>query len=235
MSIKFSILILTYNRYAAVQACFDSLSHTMNRDDTRITIWDNGSTDGTQDYLWGMEVGSEENFHPPLILNSDENLGVAGGRAKLLEYGSDSEYVVFLDSDVIITDDSWLDILAAALEPENVGMVGPGGSYMAADWSGFLPGHPGPVDCVNGACQMFKREVLKAGVHLDLNYGKFWTEDSDFCFQIREAGYDVLCVPAPILHTPGESGDEDGLHQRNHDYFVSKWRGKGIARCEGGY
>jgi O-antigen biosynthesis protein len=230
MTPKFSILMLTYNRLDAVKECLASLQATLRRPDVHIEILDNASIDGTREWLSGLQLKT-----PGMGLTSpNANLGVAGGRAELLRYAQ-GDIIIFLDSDTVITDDCWLDVLAAALEPENVGLVGPGGSNMAADWSRFMPGVLGPVDCVTGSCQAFKREVLKAGVHLDLNYGKFWSEDSDFCLQIREAGYDVLCIAVPIIHNPGQSGDEPGLHQKNHNYFVSKWRGKGLIRCEGGY
>ena len=89
-------------------------------------------------------------------------------------------------------------------------------------------------DTVAGACQAFKREVLQVA-SIDTEYGKFWHEDADFCLQIREAGYDIRCVPCGIVHNPGHSGDEPGLHERNLQRFREKWWGKGLTKAEGGY
>lgn len=235
MAVRYSLLILTHNRREAVRRCFESLQATLERKDVQCWVLDNASDDGTLLYLHSEAAPLlSAEVHPFRLLRSGENLGVAGGRAELLKCAT-GEIVVFLDSDVTIIDQGWLDKLGKALEPENVGLVGPGGSMMKADWSGFTAGAPGEVDCVAGFCQAFKREVLELGVALDLEYGQFWTEDSDFCLQIREAGYDIMCVPVGVLHSPGHSGDADGLEQRNLARFCDKWRGKGLVKAEGGY
>lgn len=231
----YAILMLTHNRVDDVKRCFASLEATLHRySDVRFIVLDNASTDGTREYL------NEEcwvRYHHTIFW--DENLGVSQGRAYLLnalkEYEYEHDTIIFLDSDVVIMDDRWLDVLGKALEPENVGLVGPGGSMVLPDWSNFTAAMPNTeCDCVSGACQAFKREVLKVA-HLDTEYGMFWTEDSDFCMQIREAGYDILCVPCGVLHEPGESGDVPGLHERNLQRFRDKWAGKGLTKAEGAY
>jgi GT2 family glycosyltransferase len=174
-------------------------------------------------------------------LLSYENLGVAGGRTKLLDHIApklkDDDRIVFLDSDTEITEGNWLDVLAKALEPENVGIVGPGGSMVLRDWSGFTAGVPGEVDCVAGYCQMFKAEVLTAGVRVDTTYKGFWTEDSAFCLAIRGAGYDVLCVPVGVAHMPSHSGfgQDMNLHDKHIAMFREQWKGKKLVKAEGAY
>ncbi len=236
MTVRYTILILTHDRLELVQRCFDSLAITLARPDVACIVLDNGSTDGTAEWL--QQQCGMDNTDIELILSPD-NLGVAGGRSELLRHTNMTrERTVFLDSDVVIVDDSWLDILDNALEPENIGCVGPGGSFVLPDWSQFTACIPGlECDVIAGYCQMFKTKVLKAGVRLDLDFGIYWTEDSDFCMQIRAAGFDVWCIPTGIVHTPGLSGSaaNDVQLQKNLTLFRDKWQGKGIARCENAY
>jgi glycosyltransferase involved in cell wall biosynthesis len=232
------ILILTHNRLAEVQRCFESLVPTLARPDVRCVVHDNKSTDGTREWVFN-ELGLKKKVTPILC---ESNLGVALGRSQLLNdarhFGmKPDDLVVFLDSDTVIVDDNWRDVLAKAIEPENVGLVGPGGSYVLPGFTGFTAGAPGEVDVVAGYCQMFKAELLNMGVHIDTAYEKFWTEDSDFAMQIRDAGYDVLCVPVGVQHFPAHSGygQDMTLHDKHIAMFRERWQGKGLTKAEGGY
>lgn len=233
MATRFSICILTFNRLEAVQRCFDSLQSTLERDDVSCWVLDNASTDGTAEYLATLDG--------ILLIVSAENHGVAGGRARLLDLRireiSTIERVIFLDSDAVIIDNDWLDVLDAALSPENVGLVGPGGSFVNDDFSGFVAGKPGDVDCVAGYCQMFKSALLQYGLHIDETYHGFWAEDSQFCLDIRALGWDVLCVPVGVMHNPSHSGygQDMALHDQHIELFRSKWQGKGLTRSEGAF
>lgn len=233
---KFSILMLTHNRLDAVQQCLESLDSTLGRDDVEFVLLDNASTDGTKEYLEDT-LPCLRGGDRTLFLERKKNLGVAAGRAKLVE-AADGDIIVFLDSDVLIRDDGWLDKLAEALEPENVGMAGPAGSYVKFGPAGevaFLPAPAGQCDVVSGWCQAFKGEVLMAGIGLDQEYGLFWEEDSDFCMQIRECGWDVVCTGGiGVDHMPGLSGDT-GQREKNLARFHEKWAGKQLIKAEGAY
>lgn len=145
--------------------------------------------------------------------------------------------LIFLDSDVKVLEDEWLDRLLVALESENVGLVGPAGSMVMGDFTGFYPGQAGmECDVVSGWCQAFKREVIDAGVWIDTEFKMFWTEDSDFCLQIRAAGWDVVCTGGiGVLHEPGLSGDEFADRAANQERFRAKWQGQGLIKAEGGW
>jgi GT2 family glycosyltransferase len=229
------ILILTHNRLAEVQRCFESLAPTLARRDVRCVVLDNGSTDGTSQWLAEYnELPQEDRWW------SHSNLGVAGGRDHLLSRISPSsnDLIVFLDSDTVIVDDNWLDVLANAVGDEAVGVAGPFGSFVLPDWSGFTAGIPGLVDTVAGACQCWKAELFLQGLTIDVDtFGKFWHEDADACLQARNMGYDVVCTPVGVHHYPAQSGfgQDMKLHDDNFAKLRQKWQGKELVRIEGGY
>jgi len=232
--VRYSILMLTYNRLDALKECIRTLTPTLQRPDVEIVILDNGSDVPTRDYVQSLptQFGAEK----ARILLSDENLGVARGRDRLLDEGR-SEIFIFLDSDIVIHDPTWIDQLGKTLEPADVGLCGVGGGYVMDDWSGFVLGPVGECDIVSGYCQAFKRDVVKAGARIDARYGKFWTEDSAFCLRIRELGWKIWNCGFGIglEHRPGRSGDEPGLLERNMELFRSQYRGKGLVKSEGAY
>lgn len=230
------LLILTHNRLEQVQQCFESLLPTLQRDDVRLRVLDNASSDGTAEYVREFVRSIEGLWNM-----SNENLGVALGRSMLLRdiaaWRKPDDLVVFLDSDTVIVDDNWLDVLAKAIEPENVGIVGCGGSFVLPDWSGFIAGVPGEVDCVAGYCTMMKAELFLQGLAMDTSFERFWSEDSDLNFQARAMGYDVICCPVGVQHFPAHSGfgQEPGLHEKNFSRLRDKWQGKGVVKCEKAY
>lgn len=222
-----SILILTHNRLEAVRTTFEGLMGLPQT--VEILVLDNASTDGTAQWL-------VENVQANSLTLSEVNLGVAGGRAKLMELAR-GEVILFLDSDVEVREAQWLERLLKALEPENVGAAGASGCYVV--WTGngvdYIPAMPGPCDVISGWCFAFKREVMPF-IQMDLGYGRFWEEDSDLALQIRQAGWDVVCTGRiGLVHMPGHSGDEPGLMTRNRERLRQKWEGKGVIRLEGAY
>jgi O-antigen biosynthesis protein len=231
------VLVLTHNRIDAVQRCFDSLMPTLKHHGVSCFVLDNASTDGTKEYLRSID-GQNNSI---CVAYSHENLGVAAGRASLLNPGTfgvkSDDRIVFLDSDTVIIDDNWLDVLSSALNDEAVGVAGPFGSFVLPDWSGFTAGRPGLVDTVAGACQMWKAELFLQGLTVDTEFDKFWHEDANMCLTARDMGYDVVCTPVEVEHYPSHSGygQDQNLHDANFAKLRAKWQGKNIVKVEGGY
>jgi len=97
-----SIIIPTHNRKHIVEQAIQS-ALTQSFKDFEVIVVDDGSTDGTKEYL--------ESLHLPITVISKENGGVASARNEGIK-NAQSIYVAFLDS-----DDSWLpDKLKAQVE-----------------------------------------------------------------------------------------------------------------------
>lgn len=227
-----SFLFLTRNRLGVTARCFRSLADTLRREDVEWRIVDNGSTDGTAEWLLRMAASYPGKVH--VTLRAD-NTGVAGGRQILLDQAQ-GDTLVILDADIEARQAGWLERLIAPLADPAIGICGPAGHWVTPDWLWYEPvpiGYVGPSDVVSGYCQAFRRDVLDRGVAMDMTFNPYWHEDSDWCFQIAALGMTVWCTgDIGLYHLyagTGARGDDGAMKQR---YFASKWRGRGLARFE---
>ena len=62
------------------------------------------------------------------------------------------------------------------------------------------------VQAVSGSCMMIRRDVIAQIGYLDERYFAY-QEDTDYCFQARQAGWKVYYVPrAEVIHYGGQGG-----------------------------
>jgi N-acetylglucosaminyl-diphospho-decaprenol L-rhamnosyltransferase len=85
------------------------------------------------------------------------------------------------------------------------------------------------VEYVLGACQLFRADVQEAVGEIDRHIW-FGHDDADWCFRIRQAGYDVLYVPdAVVIHDYRRAAAARPLSLFTlrfllaHVYFQAKW------------
>lgn len=227
------MLFLTYGRFGITARCFRSLAPTLlDREDMHWFILDNGSTDGTADWLLKLA----QRYPEKVTINLQaRNTGVAGGRAILLEQ-STAETVIILDSDVEARRADWLDRLIQPLQDHpDVWLCGPGGYWVSRDWTHYdVPpkGYTGYVDVCSGFCQAWKRQAFEAGVTMDLKYNPRWHEDSDMSIDALSRGGKVWHTgDVGLFHIFAVTGD-DGSSAWKQQYLASKWRGKGLVRYE---
>jgi GT2 family glycosyltransferase len=227
-----SLVFLTYNRLGITARCLSSLADTLRRDDVEWIILDNGSTDGTANWL--RLLAAQYPGEVRISLQA-RNTGVAGGRAILYAMAR-GDVIISMDSDVEARRAGWLDRLLAPLKDDGIWLCGPGGAFVERDWSDFRgahPGKPGSVDVCAGFCQAFKRPVLEAaGIALDQAYNPRWHEDSDLSLQIRAAGGEIYHTgDIGLFHVFAHTGD-DGSGATKHQRLISKWAGRGLVAAE---
>ena len=80
---------------------------------------DNGSTDGTQDFLGGYAANNPR----AKLVQNDENLGFAAGNNRGLE-AADGEMLVILNNDTYVTPGWLLDLTRHLRKDPNLGLVG---------------------------------------------------------------------------------------------------------------
>jgi GT2 family glycosyltransferase/tetratricopeptide (TPR) repeat protein len=189
-----SIVIVTHNQLAYTRLCINSLlRHT--REPFELIVVDNGSSDGTVEYL--REPGERAHtldqtaLHRFTVLSNTENRGfpVAANQAIGVAVG---ETVLLLNNDTIVTEE-WLGRLRNALSCDaTVGMVGPCSNFVSGPQQVSVPygGHrPTGID----ECDI--SDIERFACHWgDANAGQ--TQEVDrlvgFCLLIRRSVIDSI-------------------------------------------
>ncbi|NLA79596.1 MAG: glycosyltransferase family 2 protein, partial [Chloroflexi bacterium] len=231
---RLSILIPTLNSCEMLKNCLRSIEGFAPPMSYEIIIADNGSTDGTLEFL------SQDYPHLTLI-KFDKNEGFAKPVNKLLN-AAQGDYLVLLNPDTLLIEDvfspqlDWLD------EHDEVGISIPkvlnadgsfqaqckrGDARPAAVFGYFLKlGKLFPknrslnsylmswldedeiaeVDAVSGSCMIIRRACWEAVGDFDKTFFAY-QEDSDYCIRPRQKGWTVLYLPiSSIIHFGGQGG-----------------------------
>jgi GT2 family glycosyltransferase/lipopolysaccharide biosynthesis protein len=240
-----SIIILTFNQLEYTKKCVESIlkyTHVPHE----IIIVDNGSKDGTGEYIKSL---SEANDNITCIFN-DENKGFARGNNQGITMAK-GNYILLLNNDVVVTE-HWLERLISHLElhPET-GMVGPmtnavSGPQLvenvtygkdlkamqkfAEDFSQVNIGRTTEVMRLVGFCLLMKKVVLDIIGSLDENYISGNFEDDDLCLRSFIAGFKNIIAHDVFIHHfgsmtfKGNAIDYNSTLVGNRQYFADKWR-----------
>jgi GT2 family glycosyltransferase/predicted Zn-dependent protease len=247
-----SVVVLCCNELDATRACLESvLRHT--RAPYELVPVDNGSTDGTPEYL--AEVQRRPGPVRVAVIRNAENRGFPRGANQGIA-ASRGAYVVLVNNDCAVTP-GWLDGLVgwAVAEGQPVGLVGPVSNYAPApqhvpagyrDLSGldaFATAHRAQhagkalqVERLTGFCLLVRRDVLAKVGALDEGYGPGFFEDDDLCVRAREAGFRLLLAQDVYVHHEGSRTfksqhiDTAAALRENFERFRGKW---GEARAAG--
>ena len=236
-----SIIIVTYNQLAYTRQCIDSIR--MRTDDPyEIIFVDNGSTDGTPEYLRSL-AGAR------VICNS-QNRGFPAAVNQGLEIAT-GQQILLLNNDVIVTT-GWLRRLLETLHADSrTGMVGPVSNNVSgpqqvpvgyrqlADLDGEAwdrhSRHPtsrqtcGEVERLVGFCLLLKREVVDAIGRLDERFGVGNFEDDDYIRRARHAGYRAVIARNAFVHHFGSVSfrgaglDLTEVLTENERLYSEKW------------
>ena len=195
-----------------------------------LIIVDNGSTDGTADYLWGLE--KEMGLH---IITNDANLGFA----KAVNLGlvmSDSPYVIILNNDVEVGP-GWLKTLIQAMEANpHIGAMGVlSTAKTQATWEGHF--YPIGVKVIENyrlgqlpySCVVLRREAIDVVGLLDEEFF-LYGEDDDYNIRLIRAGWSLaIHTDITVKHEHGATSKTAGLeHYRKAamERIMRKWGGK---------
>ncbi|MBV9124103.1 MAG: glycosyltransferase [Planctomycetes bacterium] len=244
-----SIIILTYNQLPYTQLCVDSVRHYTD-EPYELVFVDNGSTDGTLEYLRALPDVT--------VIANPANLGFPAAANQGLR-AARGDQVLLLNNDTVATS-GWLRRLLAPLaEDPKVGLVGPCSNAVSgpqqvpvpyrdlADLDGFAwewaQVHPGECLAAQrlvGFCLLFRRELLERVGYLDERFGMGCFEDDDYCRRALDAGYRAVIARDAFVHHFGSqtfrgSGvDLGALLRRNHQVFLAKWAPGSPAQCPTG-
>jgi len=220
-----SIIIVGHNNKDLIIDCIKSIWKDTSLKEKEIIAVDNGSTDGSQDAIKKLQ----KSIPNVTLIENKENLGFAKANNQGIKKAR-GEYVLLLNSDIIVKKGSLGKLLAFAKKKRDAGVVGPkllniDGSLQPSCfrfptisnaireyWLGekglfekYAPKSKkaSTVDAVVGAAFLMAPAVLeKVGV-LDEKYFAYF-EDIDYCRNVWKKGLKVYYYPeAEIIHYHG--------------------------------
>ncbi len=115
MPVKTSIIILTYNELELTKKCLASIERYTDKDKIELIIVDNGSSDGTREYI--------SNLPDVKVILNEKNLGFAKGCNQGIE-AAGGENLLFLNNDTMVTKNWLTSMLRVLYHSEKAGMVG---------------------------------------------------------------------------------------------------------------
>jgi len=114
---KLSVIIVSYNVKYYVEQNLNALRWALRDIDSEIFVVDNHSRDGSVDYLRNRFESSIT------LISSNHNLGFARANNRAIE-DSDSEYVLLLNPDTIVTEESMKETIAFMDSHPKAGALG---------------------------------------------------------------------------------------------------------------
>jgi GT2 family glycosyltransferase len=234
-----SIIIPTLNQLEYLRMCVDSIFHHTEIP-YEIIVVDNGSTDGTAEYLEGMRGRIRYRL-------LDRNYGFAGAvnRGLMMAKG---QTIVLLNNDTLVTE-RWLDNLLACLASDDrIGLVGPVTNYIGGEqrietryrnlreMQAFAAAHNRSdparwqdVERITGFCLAFRRELWERTGYFDEGYAVGNYEDDDYNIRVRLLGFRLVIARDTFIHHFGSVSVKalgpalEAVNDRNAAYYGEKW------------
>jgi len=207
-----SIVIVTYNSLAFNRLCLESVFNDTDYPNYEIIVVDNASTDGTPEYLKGLQ-------HPRLrVLLNEENRGFSAANNQGLALAN-GEYFCLLNNDTIVSG-SWLSTLVGHLRAHpGLGLVGPVTNAIGNEaripvgycnlldmpaWaSAYCQAHRDRLEDISMLaffCVAMPRAVFETVGPLDERFGIGMFEDDDYNRRVREAGFQIKLAQDAYIH-----------------------------------
>jgi GT2 family glycosyltransferase len=239
-----SIVIVTHEGLPFTKLCLETLLAGTAEPAAEVLVVDNASRDGTFEYL----IETAERDARVHIVANRENLGFPAACNQGLALAR-ATALVLLNNDTMVAP-GWLGRLLAALEDNQVGLVGPVTNRIGNEaevvtsydtWGGFLGeararahshrGRTFEIPTVTMFCLAMRRDVYERLGPLDTRYGVGTVEDDDYSMRARRAGYRLVCAEDVLVHHFGEASfgrlyanrERERILKDNQELFEQKW------------
>lgn len=241
-----TVVIVHHHGLEMLERCLDSLIKT-NYNNMHIVLVDNGSSDGTVDFMNKVYGDQVE------VIRSEVNLGFVGGNNIALQVVK-SKYVVMMNDDTVVTS-NWLKFLVevaeenpsvGACQPKLLSLANPRFFDYSGAAGGMLDVHGVPFcrgrifDSIEidkgqydknaeifwacGAAILIRNEILGALGFLDEIFFAHM-EEIDLCWGLQLLGYKVMSVPLSLVyHVGGGTALQERLFlkHRNNLFLLVK-------------
>jgi GT2 family glycosyltransferase len=247
-----SIIIVNWNTRDLLQSCLESILKTIHDISYEIICVDNASRDGSVAML-------QDKYREVRLIQNEKNrgFGAANNQAMRIMTG---RYALLLNSDTVLTENAVRELYAfmethpsAAMACGQLLNADGGKQNSVASFPNLLTlltntslleylfpnrypskryNHDKPieVDSCIGACLLVRKKAIDDVGMLDERYF-FFFEETDWAYQMKEAGWNVFHVPAAfIYHLQGQSIGRDIQSRiefyRSRYQFFRKWKSR---------
>jgi N-acetylglucosaminyl-diphospho-decaprenol L-rhamnosyltransferase len=248
---RVAAVVVTFDALPWIEQCLDSLGGV------ETVVVDNGSRDGTVAFVRerypdvhviesenrglgaGWNIGLRETTSTyALLLNADAWL-TEGALERLVDFADGRSRAAVIGPRLLNPDRTlqrsvrgFPTVWRLATEYFFLRKLAPRSSALNAFYAGgFDHDEVRVVEVVMGACMLLRREAVEEVGYCDEDYFLF-SEETDWCFRFREAGWEVVFFPgAECVHLRGasHSGRLYRENLRGHLLFLTKHRGPKVA------
>jgi len=171
-----NIGIVTYNRIELTELSIKSMLDTINYS-CIISVVDNGSTDGTVEYL--KKIHDDGIIKNLILLNENMGGAAASNLAWQLE---DTEYYLKYDNDMRAKINNWLAPMIEILDNvDEIGMIGYNVSPKIPQISKIKNYKIRKTGCTGGACVLIPKRTRNNVGYWCEDYGMYGPSDADYC------------------------------------------------------
>jgi cysteinyl-tRNA synthetase len=220
----FTFILNAYGYREDVERCVGSMLKHTGGYTSEIIVVDNGSTDGTAEWLEEFQAGHDS----VRVIHCDHNIGDAAGKNIGIKQSLGNNIIVLDGSTEIVGD--ILGPIRERLAEESVGIFGPYG-LSTDDLQHFHEEvEQGEADAMQAYCMAFRREAVN-GVGLMRECFRFYRNlDIDYCFQFKDKGYRIVADSSlPFARhehrqwTELDDNQRDELSRKNFGRFLRRW------------
>ena len=248
MTKDLGIVICNFNKVDYLKGCLETL-YKSNFENLSydVIVVDNASTDESVKFV-------KDNYKEVILLENEINTGGSGGFDRGIRYAQEKEYkyVALLDNDILLEENTIINLLKYIKSNPNVGIVGSkictmDNQYILQEMGSFidfddkfnvktpLKSHkddetlPEVVKCdyVPACCLITTNEVLQKVGSFNTDHFIYW-DDMDWCTRVKKAGYEVHAINSSrVFHKMGASNHTNtfGVYyfERNRILFYLKY------------
>ena len=220
---KLSVVIVSYNVRSYLEQCLQSVQKALEGIEGEVFVVDNHSDDNSV-------VTVREKYPWVTLIENQENLGFAKANNQAIRQ-SQAEYVLLLNPDTVVAEDTLHGVLAFMDEHPKAGGAGvmmcyedgsrapesrralPTPWVAALKMMGFtkryylsdLPwDQPCRIEVVSGAFCLLRHEAIKTVGLLDEDFFMYG-EDIDLSYRLLKGGWENWYLPYSIIHYKGRS------------------------------
>lgn len=193
MNIKFSIIITTFNRIDALKISLIHLQAVLERDDTEIILCDDGSNDGTYEFV--------ERFYPNIkLIKNKKRLGLIFSRNRLMGVAN-GEIAISLDDDLNFLSDQPLEIIMSFFESHSDCAVQSFRIYWGLEQpANYITNQlPQVVNSFAGGAHAFRMSVWRAIPDYP-SWFKFYGEENYISYYLFKNNWHIYYQPYVLTH-----------------------------------